>query len=404
MNILLLCTKFSMDENDPWLTNELAGSLQRAGNKVSVVCLDWSGSLSSKKSTFYITSSGTEVFIEKPVAVFSRFPLLSKLFKWGGSSCVASLLVSKLEKKNSYDLVICFSPLVTMSLPAIWLAGLKKKKSLLIQWDFFPYHQRQIGMMPSGLIFNVARKVEGFLISRFKYIGCMSPANISYLRSHYPIRQEQTVFTLPIWGAASQLPKSDRSLVREKYGLPNDQPIIVFGGQLVQGRGIEDILETARLAKIQSCPATFLIIGSGLLECLVDDYISQENSNVVRLAHVPRQEYLEIIATCDLSLVCTVRDVDVPSYPSKTIDYLRVGLPIVASVEKTTDYGEHLAALGVGVYTEAGKPEELLRVIDELLKDPARMAAMKTQGPICFRENFEVDSVVSNALKVISAN
>ena len=99
MNILLLCTKFSMDENDPWLTNELAGSLQRAGNKVSVVCLDWSGSLSSKKSTFYITSSGTEVFIEKPVAVFSRFPLLSKLFKWGGSSCVASLLVSKLEKK-----------------------------------------------------------------------------------------------------------------------------------------------------------------------------------------------------------------------------------------------------------------------------------------------------------------
>ena len=73
-------------------------------------------------------------------------------------------------------------------------------------------------------------------------------------------------------------------------------------------------------------------------------------------------------------------------------------------MEKTTDYGEHLAALGVGVYTEAGKPEELLRVIDELLKDPARMAAMKTQGPICFRENFEVDSVVSNALKVISAN
>lgn len=404
MNILLLCTKFSMDENDPWLTNELAGSLQRAGNKVSVVCLDWSGSLGSKKSTFFITSTGTEVYIEKPVAVFSRFPLLSKLFKWGGSSCVASFLVSKLEKKNNYDLVICFSPLVTMSLPAIWLAGLMKKKSLLIQWDFFPYHQRQIGMMPSGLIFNVARKVEGFLIGRFKYIGCMSPANISYLRSHYPIRQEQTVFTLPIWGAANQLPKSDCSLVRDKYGLPNDQPIIVFGGQLVQGRGIDDILETARLAKVESCSAIFLIIGSGSLECLVDDYISQENSNVVRLAHVPRQEYLEIIAACDLSLVCTVRDVDVPSYPSKTIDYLRVGLPIVASVEKTTDYGEHLAALGVGVYTEAGKPEELLRVIDELLSDPARMAAMKAQGPICFMENFEVDSIVSNILKVAAVN
>ena len=53
MNILLLCTKFSMDENDPWLTNELAGSLQRAGNRVTVLCLDWAGKLGSEKSAFF---------------------------------------------------------------------------------------------------------------------------------------------------------------------------------------------------------------------------------------------------------------------------------------------------------------------------------------------------------------
>lgn len=404
MNILLLCTKFSMDENDPWLTNELAGSLQRAGNRVTVLCLDWAGKLGSEKSAFFTTSAGTQVYVEKPVSVFPRFPLLSKLFKWAGSSCVASLRVARLERENNYDLVICFSPLVTMGLPAAWLAGVKKKNSLLIQWDFFPYHQRQIGMMTPGVVFNIARKVEGYLISRFKYIGCLSPANIAYLQSHYPIRHEQKVFTLPIWGEGSALPKSDVSLVREKYALPEDKAIIVFGGQLVHGRGIEDILAVARLAKQQSLPVVFLIIGSGSLESLVDDYICAGHANVIRFAHVPRQEYLEIIAACDLALVCTVRDVDVPSYPSKTIDYLRVGLPIVASVEKTTDYGEHIAQLGVGVYTEAGDPEALLCVIDNLLKNPELLGAMKAQGPTCFKEYFEVDSVVSKLLNVVAVH
>lgn len=393
-----------MDENDPWLTNELAGSLQRAGNRVTVLCLDWAGKLGSEKSTFFTTSVGVQVYIEKPVSVLSRFSLLSKLFKWAGSSCVASLRVAKLEKKNNFDLVICFSPLVTMGLPAAWLAGVKKKNSLLIQWDFFPYHQRQIGMMSPGVIFNIARKAEGYLISRFKYIGCLSPANISYLQSHYPIRQEQKVFTLPIWGEGSALPKSDFSLVRKKYALPEDKAVIVFGGQLVHGRGIEDILEVAKLAMNQSLPLVFLIIGSGSLESLVDDYICAGHGNVIRFAHVPRQEYLDIIAACNLALVCTVRDVDVPSYPSKTIDYLRVGLPIVASVEKSTDYGEHIAQLGVGVYTEAGDPEALLRTIDNLLRNPDHLSAMKAQGPICFKEYFEVDSVVSKLLNVVEVH
>ena len=40
-----------MDENDPWLTNELAGSLQRAGNRVTVLYLDWADRLTGKSGT-----------------------------------------------------------------------------------------------------------------------------------------------------------------------------------------------------------------------------------------------------------------------------------------------------------------------------------------------------------------
>jgi hypothetical protein len=42
-----------------------------------------------------------------------------------------------------------------------------------------------------------------------------------------------------------------------------------------------------------------------------------------------------LISACDVGIVCTVAGVD-SSFPSKTIDYLRAGLPIVAAVEQDT--------------------------------------------------------------------
>ena len=400
MKILMLCNKFSLSENDPWLTNELADSFQELGHEVTVVRLDWWATPGSARLDLKL-ANGIEVISIPPVLVRFPLPFVSRVLKWSLSSFSAYSVSRKLSKDKDFDVMISFSPAVTMALPIMALAKKKTLTSLLIEWDFFPHHHRQIGLFTSGISFFVARKVEEMLIRMFDVVACMSPANEAYLRSHYPIRDEQRICIAPVWGKETTLPEIDRIVVRKKYKLPEDRPLVVFGGQLVHGRGLEDLLVAAKLAHKAGSSVIFLVIGSGSLEHLVEECVAQGCKNLIWISRIPRDEYLGLIKSCDLALVCTVRDVDVPSFPSKTIDYLRVGLPIVASVESSTDYGDYIASLGVGISVEAGEPEGLLKSVENLLNDFDKMRSMSAFGPIRFKEIFEVRHISSKLLDMV---
>ncbi|BBT41362.1 Glycosyltransferase involved in cell wall bisynthesis [Pseudomonas guariconensis] len=392
MNIVMLCTKFSLVQNDPWLTNELADALQAQGHSVSVLNLDWAAKAGTARVN-QVTPSGVRVISVGPVQLRSRLPLLSRLVKWVGSSYRVVSLLRKQVKDA--ELVIGFSPAVTMALPLLWLRYIYRVRSYMVLWDFFPYHQQQIGLLPSGLIFRTARWIENLLIRCFDQVGCMSLANIAYLKSHYDLRTQQKVNVLPIWGKHIPLQSINRDEVRSAAGLPIDRSIVIFGGQLVHGRGLEDLLLAARLSAKSGGGVHFLIMGSGTLESLVQSYLEEGLGNLTWIARVPRNDYLKVAQACDVALVCTVRNVDVPSFPSKTIDYLRLGLPIVASVEKSTDYGDFIVEQGVGVSVEAGQPAVLLACIEALLADSSRLADMGRRGPQCMAAHFDVDRVAA---------
>ena len=402
MKILLLCTKFSLNENDPWLTNELAEALQLASHEVTVASLDWSGD-SGRQTVELKTGSGVRVIAIPPVMTRSPFPTLNKGLKWTLSSIWGHLTLRRRLRNQAFDLVIGFSPAVTMALPILMLTRRMSEKSLLIQWDFFPYHQQQIGAIPSGILFHAAKFVETLLIRRFDTIGCMSPANVKYVQDHYDLRPTQHVDVLPIWAKGEALTDIDSEAIRNEYELPSCRPIVVFGGQLAPGRGLNDLLQMAELAEGAESPLYFLIIGSGPLEAAVKTYLASGHRNLRWIPRVPRPEYLKIIQVCDIALVCTVRNVNVPTFPSKTLDYLRAGLPIVASVEKSTDYGDFLLANAVGISVEAGEPSRLLAAIEGLLQDADRLDMMSKEGPDCFIQNFEVTHVARQLLDIASA-
>lgn len=402
MNIVILCTKFSIAESDPWLTNELADSLKGKGHSVTVINLDWSAKAGELDRSF-VTSKGVQVFFVTPLYLNSRVALFSKLYKWCGSSWRVVNVLRRHFQRNSVDLLIGFSPAVTMAIPLLWQRFLGNVCSYIVLWDFFPYHQSQIGIMPSGLVFRLAKWLENTLIRGFDNIGCMSSANVDYLMSHYSIRAQQKIHILPIWGSNAPVRTVDCCEVRLRAGLPVDQNVVIFGGQLVKGRGLEDLLEVARLAAQNGSRTHFLIMGSGTLEVLVTAYLKEQHGNLTWIARVPRDEYLSIAQVCDVALVCTVRDVDVPSFPSKTIDYLRLGLPIIASVERSTDYGNFLVDQGVGVSVEAGCPPRLYACIEQLLMDPERLAKMSSRAPQCMAMHFCVDKVASDMIEQVES-
>lgn len=397
MNIVMLCTKFSLVENDPWLTNELADALQGEGHSVTVINVDWAAK-ADEPDRHLVTTTGVQVVSIAPWCLCSQVPLLSQLVKWAGSSLRVVKILREQVKEKPVDLLVGFSPAVTMALPLLWQRFMGRARSYMVLWDFFPHHQQQIGLISSRAIFRVAKWVENSLIRYFDHVGCMSPANVAYLKKHYSLRARQQVHILPIWGKNVPVTTIDSREARLRAGLPLDRPVVIFGGQLVHGRGVEDLLDLARLAAQSGSHIHFLIMGSGTLEGLVKEYLDEGHGNLTWIARVPRDEYLNIAQACNVALVCTVRDVDVPSFPSKTIDYLRLGLPIIASVEKSTDYGDFLAEQGVGVSVEAGQPSRLYACIEQVLADERWLAQMSRRGLQCMATYFSVDRVAAQLI------
>jgi glycosyltransferase involved in cell wall biosynthesis len=402
MRILMLCTKYPLESNDRYMTNELAGALVAAGHSVQVVVTDWDAPFGSP-TTVMRSEDGVDALLISPRGVTGLGRFIERASKWTLSSLFALREMRKALSHQSFDLLVCFTPCVTVAAQLFWAMRRWKMRSILFVYDFFPFHHRSIGLVPKGVVFEVARWLEDRLIQKFRVIGCIWPDNIVYLRNHYHIRPQQRVIWTPLWGEISPPPPRPRDAIRAEHGLPLDRKILVFGGQITEGRGIEEMLTMASMAKIARPELAVLLIGEGRLVELVERHIASGGDNVLYRRRVPRADYLSLIAACDIGLACTVAGVDSSSFPSKTIDYLRAGLPIVAAVERESDYREFLRHWKIGVSVPAGDATALLGAVTQIIDDREIITNIKLNARVCLEEVFDVRSAVKRHLDAIES-
>jgi glycosyltransferase involved in cell wall biosynthesis len=376
--ILLLCTHFRRGENDHFYTNELAHALAAAGACVRVGVVDWYAPPGGK-ADLVVMPDGVEVLHMPPRAIrgFGRY--IADASKWLGASWFLMRDMKRRFANRRTDMVVAWAPLVAMGFPIFWATRHFRCPSLAYIADFFPFPQyanKQFGRvtMWAGFV------PEAFLMRRFDTVACMSQAGVDYLRDHYPLKAGQETPVLRLWSDISRVGRDDRSAVRRRHDLPDDRPIVLFGGQIIEGRGIEDVLVMARQAAFERPDILFLILGGGRLEPLVMDYIALDYGNLLLRAPVPRDEYLKIASACDIGLVSTVATAGVPTFPSKTIDYMRAGLPVVASVETVTDYRTFIEHNGFGVAVNAGDPIACFAAVRDIVDDPITYARMRQAG------------------------
>lgn len=373
LRILLVTSKYNRPEQGPYLTNDLANSWAADGHQVQAISLEWDG---VDRTECY--SDGTVRVLRIGPFVTKKFGvLIERLAKWALSSPLAMRTIRKeIGDDARYDLLVTMAPLVNLSSPLEW--GLKRSaRSYVYNADFFPYYHRSIGLVPGGPIFHAVRLGEQRLLRKFDVIGCMSAANIAFLKSHFRLAKGQRATALHLWGDTSAPPMPDRDAKRAQYGLPRDKAIALFGGQLIHGRGIEDILGAAELARSEAPDLLFLFIGRGRLEPLITDYMARGGDNVRVIPPLPRDEYLSVASACDIGVNATAAHVVVPTFPTKTIDYLRARIPIAASVEAASDYGEFVEDNGVGLTSPAGDPRALLGILQRMAEDPAMRQRMR---------------------------
>jgi glycosyltransferase involved in cell wall biosynthesis len=400
MRILMLCTKYPLDANDRYMTNELAGALVAEGHRVQVVVTDWDAPFGAPAISVR-SEDGVDALVISPSGVAGLGRFVERASKWTLSSLFALREMRKALSEQTFDVLVCFTPCVTVAAQLFWATSRWQMRNVLFVHDFFPHHHRSIGLVARGPVFELARRLEEQLIRLFHVIGCISPDYIAYLRKHHRIRPEQSVIWTPLWGEIAPPPPQPKEITRREHDLPLDRKILVFGGQITEGRGVEEMLAVAAMAQEARPDLAFLLIGEGRLVKLVENHIASGGKNVMYLRRIPRKEYLALISACNFGLVCTVAGVSASSFPSKTIDYLRAGLPIVAAVVQDSDYRNFLHQWNIGVSIPAGDAMALFRAIVRLVDDGEITANIARNARACLEEVFDVRSAAKRLLKAI---
>jgi len=392
MRFLMVAMQYPTAAGQSYLTTELADALVGAGHSVDVMHLDWSANPGSRIEEFR-TATGVRVVRCAPKfwRPFGRLVHGASKFVLSGSK--AARVAQRYFDLSSFDAAIAWMPASAIAplVKKLECAGIRHR--LLFIWDFFPDHHHEIGRIPGGLPLRIVRAWEQSLLKHFTAILCTLPGNADYLRRNYRLDPQQRVLVTPIWGGTAAVPTGDQEAIRSRYDLPLETPIAVFGGQLVEGRGFEQMFAAADSARAAGSSLNFLFVGDGRLAQFVREKASEQR-NILWRAPLGRAQYLELLGACDVGMVATVPGVTSFSIPSKTIDYLRAGLPIIAAVEHGNEFIRILEDYRVGTAVPFGDARQFFSEAQRL----ANEGSIKARASRCLEEVFDVRHAVAVVL------
>jgi len=269
-----------------------------------------------------------------------------------------------------FDLILMPTPPITLIDVGLWLKNKSKGKLYLILRDIFPQNAVDLKMMKKdGLIHSYFRKKEIKLYKNSDSIGCMSPANVEYVKVHNPYLEASKLHLLPNWENVHKIPSAeDEYLIREQYGLQN-KFVVLFGGNMGLPQKMENIINLANACK-KTEDIVFFLIGRGTqLKNIAKMIASLKLKNVILKDALPRPDYIRILKLAEVGLISLNEDFTIPNFPSKINTYFSLKKPVLASLDQSTDYGTMMTEINCGYWAEAGNTEDLANKLYKLYND-----------------------------------
>lgn len=316
--------------------------------------------------------------------------------------------IRKYWRNVKFDLILYATPPITLQGVVQWL---KKKNpqamSYLMLKDIFPQNAIDIGMMTTGgvkgLLYRHFRKQEKKLYKVSDFIGCMSPANVSYVLKNNPEIPDEKVEVAPNSVDLKERKledgqvKAERLFMRKKYNIPTDKPVFIYGGNLGKPQGIHYLIECLEANKHRS-DCFFLIVGNGTEYSKLESwYIENQHFNVKLMAGLPKNEYHELVRTCDVGLIFLDHRFSIPNYPSRVLSYMEYKMPVLCATDPNSDMGRIAEENGYGYWCESNSVEAFTSILDKMIHADRKL--MGEKGYQFMKENYTVENTYGAIIK-----
>ena len=261
-----------------------------------------------------------------------------------------------------FDLIMYSTPPITLAPVVQYIKKRDGAKTYLILKDIFPQNAVDIGVMtktgPKGFLYRYFRRKESRLYGLSDRIGCMSEANRAYVLRHNPEVRPQKVEVCPnsIEVIDTALSSEERRKMREKYGIPQDKTVFVYGGNFGKPQDIPFVIRCLQ-TQVDNPDVFFLLVGDGTDFKKMEAFFREERpSNMKLLQRLPKEDYDRMVAACDVGMIFLDHRFTIPNFPSRLLIYMQAGLPVLACTDPNTDVGQVITEGGFGWWCESNDP------------------------------------------------
>lgn len=258
-----------------------------------------------------------------------------------------------------FDAVIYSTPPITFVGAINYVRKRDGAKSYLLLKDIFPQNAVDLGMISKSgakrALYKYFRKKEKNLYAVSDKIGCMSEANVEYVKANNKEVSPEKIEICPncIEVIDKSVDENTRRIIREKYNIPADKTVFVYGGNLGKPQGVPFIIKCLEKCKgIED--AYFLIVGDGTEYKLLENYaIESGQSNLKIMKRLPKEDYDTLVGACDIGLIFLDHKFTIPNFPSRLLSYMQAKLPVFACTDPNTDIGKVITEGAFGWWCES---------------------------------------------------
>jgi len=363
MKIFFLTLAYPLDISDNNIYSDLFDEIAERGHEVIVF----------RPYEYKSFGKPIEAFRDKVKIISIPTGKITKAGKF--IKAINTLLIERRYKKAVVQYIDAKPDLVVYSTPPITFVNIIKYlkqatgcTTYLLLKDIFPQNAVDLGMIrQDSILHRYFRKKEKILYAISDRIGCMSPANVEYILKHNPEIDASKVHVNPNSirsTPTADLPCLDNAIL-ERYGIPKDKFRLVYGGNLGKPQGIDFLLDS--ISSLHAIPDVHLtIIGDGTEYRRIKKFIEEKNiKNITLIKILPKQEYKAILACMDVGLVFLDRKFTIPNFPSRVLDYMDAGLPIISITDEFTDLGRIIAENNAGFSCKSG---DVISFLSHVLK------------------------------------
>ena len=309
--------------------------------------------------------------------------------------------IKKYYKNIKFDAVIYTTPPITFYSAVKYVKKHCKAKTYLLLKDIFPQNAVDIGLMSKkglkSIIYKLFRYKEKKLYKISDNIGCMSKANVDYILKHNNV-ETQKVHVSPNSIEVCDIVFDDniRAKIREKYSIPQDVTVFVYGGNLGKPQDIPFIIECLK-ANEDKNDRFFVICGKGTEYSKLEKYIESENpKNVLLINGLEKQEYEYLIKALDVGLIFLDNRFTIPNFPSRLLSYMQNSMPVIACTDSNTDIGKVITEGGFGWWCESNDSQNFNRTLETALSSDLKSLGQNSL------EYLKKNYTVANSYKIIS--